>query len=219
MQMNDRSVRVAFVVNPHAPSGRLGSIDELAAIAETFNGVLVIDEAYVDFVDPQIGHETVGLIGSFDNVLILRTLSKGYSLAGLRFGYGLGAASLIEPILTKTRDSYNTDAVAQALAVAALNGRVEAAETWARVRSERTRLAEALAGLGLYSEPSQTNFLLTTVGAGAADLYRRLKDRGIVVRYFDQDRLRDKLRITVGTPDQNDALIEALGPLVQPLSR
>ena len=210
-QMNDRSVRVAFVVNPHAPSGRLRSVDELAALAGAFNGVLVVDEAYVDFVDPATGHDAVELVRTFDNVLILRTLSKGYSLAGLRFGYGLGAATLIEPILTKTRDSYNTDAVSQALAAAALRGRNEAAETWVRVRAERARLAEALQDLGWPSEPSQTNFLLTTVGDAAAELYRRLKDQGIVVRYFDQDRLRDKLRITIGTPAQNDALIEALG--------
>ncbi len=217
-RMLDAGVRLAFIVSPHAPSGRLQTVDRLAAIADRLRGraVLVIDEAYVDFVDPDRGHDAVELVRRFDNVVLLRSLSKGYALAGLRFGYGLGAAGLIEPMTTKTKDSYPTDAIAQALACAALENRDAAADTWAKVRAERQRLSDALDGLGLAAPASESNFILPTVpgdlasGGGVAEVYERLKQRGILVRYFNHDRLRDKLRITIGTPDENNALLEAL---------
>jgi histidinol-phosphate aminotransferase len=117
---NDCSARAAFVVNPHAPSGKLSDVDSLSRIATDLNGVLVIDEAYLDFIDPDITYASVRLTEEHDNVLILRTMSKGYSLAGLRFGYGIGSMPVIDPMQTKTKDSYNTDAISQALATAAM---------------------------------------------------------------------------------------------------
>jgi len=218
-QMNDAGAQLTFIVNPHAPSGALRPVADLARIADELDGVLLIDEAYVDFVDPALGHDAVSLIAAHDNVLILRTLSKGYSLAGLRFGYGIAAAGLIEPMLTKTKDSYNCDTIAQRLAVAALQSRDEAGRSWAAVRAERQRVAEALTAMNLPVAPSQTNFLLAAIsartGTTAADLYRALADRGIYVRYFDQPRLDDKLRITIGTAEQNDKLLAALREIVR----
>ncbi len=213
-RLNDANVPLTFLVNPHAPSGRLTDVAHLSAIAKALNGVLLIDEAYVNFVDPQLNYDATRLIREHDNVLILRTLSKGYSLAGLRFGYAIGAASLIDPMQTKTKDSYNTDAVSQRLAETALRYRDEAALTWKAVRSERARVTDALTAAGLKVAPSQTNFVLATVpgdsGGGAKNIYESLKARKIFIRYFDQDRLRDKLRITLGTPDENTALLNAL---------
>src|SRR5690606_10074830 len=141
-----------------------------------------------------LGHDCVPLIREFDNVLILRTFSKGYSLAGLRMAYGLAAPSLIAPMQYKTKDSYNTDFIAQTLATAALETREYAEGTWARVRDQRTRLEAALAAFGMSSPPSQSNFLLARVPPPhtAAGLYRELKARGILVRYFDLPRLDDK---------------------------
>jgi len=215
--MNDAGVRLTFIVNPHAPSGKLVSVDRLAKIAAELRGVLLVDEAYIDFVDPDLRHDSIELVRRFENVLLLRTLSKGYSLAGLRFGYGLGAASLIEPMLTKTKDSYNTDIIAQRLATAALQSRDDAKRSWQAVRSERTRVTEALAAMGLPCPPSQSNFVLAAAGptGRARGIYESLKRRNIYVRYFDQDRLRDKLRITIGTPEQNNALLAALKELTQ----
>jgi len=212
-RMQGAGVKLLLLVNPHAPSGQLTTAAQLARIASAFDGVLLVDEAYVDFVDPELGHDAVSLLSAHDNVLLLRTLSKGYSLAGLRVGYGLGAASLIAPLLWKTRDSYNVDAVAQRLATAALRHRSAAAETWRKVREERARLQAALAALGFAVAPSQTNFLLARVPAGASapELLRRLEQRGVLVRYFDAPRLDDALRITVGSPEQNDRLLSALG--------
>src|SRR6185436_2789712 len=147
-RMNDAGAQLLLVVNPHAPSGVLTPAAEIVELASAFRGVLLVDEAYVDFVEPGLGHDVVGLIARHDNLLVLRTLSKGYSLAGLRFGYGLGAASLIAPLLWKTRDSYNVDAIAQRLATAALEARDEASETWRKVRRERERVSTALQQLG-----------------------------------------------------------------------
>ena len=208
--------KLCILVNPHAPTGALLDADYLAALARSFSGLLLVDEAYVDFVDPGLGYDATRLIGQLDNLLLLRTLSKGYSLAGLRFGYGLGPAAVIAPMLLKTRDSYNTDLVAQRLATAALADQDYARETWARVRASRASLAQRLTEMGMAPLPSQSNFLLCPVPArpGAAALQRALKARKILVRHFDQERLRDKLRITVGTEEENTALLAALADIL-----
>ena len=210
-QMNDAGARLICIVNPHAPSGSLFDADVIGDIANEFEGVLLIDEAYVDFVDPALRHDMLNMVRAFDNVLLLRTLSKGYSLAGLRFGYGIGSATLIEPMLTKTRDSYNVDAVAQAIACAGFGDLDYAANTWSNIRSQRRRLRDALRSRGFTVPPSQSNFLLATppmdTPFGAAALYAALKARGILVRYFDAPRLDDKLRITIGDPGQNERLL------------
>jgi len=113
LRWNAAGAKLAILVNPHAPSGRLTSVEELAAVARAFDGVLLIDEAYVDFVDPGIRHDSIAPVSDLDNVLLLRTMSKGYSLAGLRLGYGIGSPRLIAPMLSKTKDSYNVDVVSQ----------------------------------------------------------------------------------------------------------
>ncbi len=210
---NAAGARLAMLVNPHAPSGRLTPAPEIAAIASTFKGVLLLDEAYVDFIAPARRYDSVPLVRELPNVLLLRTMSKGYSLAGLRFAYGLGAPSLVAPMLTKTKDSYNVDAIAQALATASLRHRDEAAKTWAAVRGDREALWTALVDRGFVAPASETNFLLATVPdrlGGAQAVYRALADAGIYVRWFDQDRLRDKLRISIGTPEENAALLAAI---------
>ncbi len=268
--LNRSGARLAFLPNPHAPSGRLYGREEITAVAEGFEGVLLVDEAYVDFVDPARGYDLAPAVRDLPNLLILRTLSKGYSLAGLRFGYGLGPAPLLEPMLTKTKDSYNVDAIAQALAAAAIESRAWAADNWARVRAERERLRAGLGRLGLPSLPSETNFVLASVppgaaapeadgvgagparkagggrgpgdrpgpggaaetgaarrpggdggagggredGSGANALYRALKSRDVHVRWFDEPRLRDRLRISVGAPEENDRLLAALAELL-----
>jgi len=212
-RLNDAGCRLAFVVNPHAPSGRLESLGMLRAIAEAFDGVLVVDEAYVNFAPRSAISLVTGDDGKpgLDNVLLLQSMSKGYSLAGLRFGYGIAAASLIA-MLDKARDSYNTDAVSQAAAVAALEHRDEAAKTWQAVIEQRAVVSDALQQRGYRVFPSASNFILTQT-PNAKAVYESLKARRIFVRYFDHDGLRDKLRITIGTPKQNQALLDAIDTL------
>ena len=215
--LNRAGARLAFLVNPHAPSGRLFGRSEVAAIAAEFEGVLLVDEAYVDFVDPALGHDLIPLVREHPNLLLLRTLSKGYSLAGLRFGYGLGPAPLLEPMRTKTRDSYNVDALAQGLAVAAIESRAWARDNWAKVRAERERLRAGLVRLGLPTLPSETNFVLARVPPGerrAEALYHALEGRDVHVRWFGEPRLADRVRISVGAPDENDRLLAALADLL-----
>lgn len=208
---NASGCAVGMIVNPHAPTGRFETLDTLQDLAEQFNGLLLIDEAYVNFAPA----DAIQLIrNGIDNVILLRSLSKGYSLAGLRFGYGIAHAEIIAT-LDKARDSYNTDALAQAAAVAAITDQAYASETWARVIEQRDRLATELRRRGFVVLNSHSNFVLTTPPdkLPAADLYATLKARNLLVRYFNAPRLDDKLRITVGTPEQITKLIQAIDEL------
>ncbi|MEZ6192291.1 MAG: aminotransferase class I/II-fold pyridoxal phosphate-dependent enzyme [Phycisphaerales bacterium] len=150
-------------------------------------------------------------------MLLLRTMSKGYSLAGL-------LRLRVRPprpdhALDKARDSYNTDILAQAAAVAAITHRATAKLNCEKVIQERRRLGDELARMGWWVWPSDSNFILAQPpetpgspdnGPNAREIYESLKQQRVFVRYFDQDRLRDKLRITIGTPEQNDTLLRAL---------
>jgi histidinol-phosphate aminotransferase len=213
-RLEAEQARLTCVVNPHAPSGVLLPASAIEALARELTGVLLVDEAYVDFVDPSRGHDLAALTHRIPNLLLLRTFSKGYSLAGLRLGYLIGDPALISPMLTKTRDSYNVDAISQALGAAAVDDRAYAESTWQRVRAARAALRSGLNQLGIGTEPSETNFLLARVPANgrrpARALYEYLKQRGILVRYFATARLDDCLRITVGTEAQNQRLIDTL---------
>lgn len=215
-RLNDQGVRLTCIVNPHAPSGMLTSTDTLSRLANDLEGVLLVDEAYVDFIDPGLDHDTTRLVNGFDNLLILRTLSKGYSLAGLRFGYLIGNEALIAPMAHKTRDSYNVDAIAQTLACAAFADRGYAESNWQQIRTERRRVRDALIDFGFVVPISHANFLLAEApdDANAAALYNSLKDVGILVRYFDRPPLADSLRISIGTPDENEELLGVIADLL-----
>ncbi len=211
-QMNAAGAPLTLLVNPHAPSGRLTPQREIAAIASALNGVLLVDEAYVDFADP--GHDVTGLVQHHDNLLILRTLSKGYSLAGLRLGYGIGCRGLIAPMAIKTRDSYSVDAVADAVGAAAIEDQRYARQTWQSVRAERERVITALRERNFQVPDSQANFCLARLPANAArparDIQEGLRQEGILIRHFDTDRLADCLRISIGTTEQNNRLLQRL---------
>ena len=222
-QLNAAGAELTCIVNPHAPSGTLLDRATIAQLAGALDGLLLLDEAYIDFADPALNNDAIALLDTFDNLLILRTFSKGYSLAGLRLGYLLGHSELIAPILTKTRDSYNIDAISQVLGHAAIKDQAYAHKTWQKVRDERQRMQQSLHQLGFSSPPSASNFLLVSVpehdtanAKQAADLYAHLKARGKLVRWFDTPRLRDKLRITVGTQAQNERLLKELVAYIEP---
>lgn len=210
-QWNDAGCRVGMIVNPHAPTGRFESIDILRGLAESFNGLLLIDEAYIDFA-PADAAQLVR--DGVDNVILLRSLSKGYALAGLRFGYGIAHADIIAA-LDKARDSYNTDALSQAAAVAAIGDQTYAKQTWTSVVEQRGRLTAELRAREFNVLDSQSNFVLTIPPDKwpAAQLYIDLKAQNLLVRYFDAPRLDDKLRITVGTPEQIDKLLTVIDEL------
>ncbi len=196
-----------FLTNPNAPTGMAFPRREIEAFCAGFEGVVLIDEAYADFA----GENCMDLALRYDHVLVSRTLSKSYALAGLRVGYCVGSPVLISA-LAKIKDSYNLDAVAQALALAALNDTAYMREQVVKIVEQRERLSVALTNLGFQVHPSQTNFVWTRPpeGMSARDCFKALRERGILVRYFPEGMLGDYIRITIGTPDEMTALIKAL---------
>lgn len=213
-QLIEAGGAVTFIASPNSPSGTAIPVELLDKLANQLSGVLVIDEAYVDFADS----DALGLVQKYDNVIILRTLSKGYSLAGLRLGFGIANPSLLEGLI-KVKDSYNVDAVACAVGAAAIADQYHKITNAQKIKASRTQMVDALKQLGFQVWPSQANFLLASVTeasppSNAESLYQMLKQRGILVRYFKQPRLEDKLRITIGTPDQNEALINVLNEIL-----
>ena len=142
-------------------------------------------------------------------------MSKGYSLAGIRFGYAIAQPELITGLL-KVKDSYNVDAVAIAVATAAIKDRKYFSENINKVKSERTRLTQQLRNLGFTVRDSFSNFVLAQINNGrAAEIYEELIKRDIYVRYFTYPGLEDKLRITIGTPEQDDKLLAALKEILE----
>lgn len=197
---------LTIVCNPNAPSGSFVSVDELASLADELSGILLIDEAYVDFAEANCTQ----LIKKFGNIIILRSMSKGYGLAGMRFGYAIAQSNLIKGLM-KVKDSYNVDAIALAVATAAIKDQKYFTETTEKVKKARGLLIEQLRDLGLEVPQSQANFVLARCKNRKADIiFEKLQERRIYVRYFDLPDLEDKLRITVGTDEQNNILISAL---------
>jgi histidinol-phosphate aminotransferase len=201
------SPRAIFFANPNAPSGTCVPPEVVALLASRTDALVLVDEAYVDFAETNC----LGLLARFENVLIARTLSKGYGLAGLRFGYAIGHPGVIGQ-MTKVKDSYNCDAIAIAAATAALDDQPYARAQWAKVRGERDRVSEALESRGFSVIPSQGNFVLATLPGPAygRPLYEALKARGVLIRFFDKPGLNDKLRISIGAPEETDALLAAI---------
>ena len=213
-EIESYDAKLTCIVNPHAPSGALYDTEQISKIAEKISGVLLIDEAYADFVDPKLNYNSFDLINRHDNILILRSFSKGYSLAGLRLAYLAGNPELIETIANKTRDSYNVGYIQQMVGLAAIKDQSHASFIWSKVRENREHLRTELARLGLSSPQTQSNFILATVGNSqeveAKDLYLRLKEKKIFIRHFQTAHLKDKIRVTVGTPEQNSSLIKEI---------
>lgn len=196
--------------NPNAPTGRTLSLDDIATIARAHpDSTVVVDEAYVDFG----AHSAVALLGEFDNLLVIHTFSKSRSLAGLRVGYAMGNGSLIRA-LTRVKDSFNSypiDSLAQAGALASLRDEEYFDHTRHAVIAARESLTQKLAGLDFEIIPSQTNFIFVRhPERDAREIQAQLREQGILVRYFQQPRIDQHLRVTVGSPADCERLYHAL---------
>ena len=201
---------LTIVCNPNAPSATFIDPGELASFADELEGILLVDEAYVDFADDNC----VNLINDFDNVIILRSMSKGYGLAGLRFGYAIAQPALIAGLL-KIKDSYNVNAVTVALASAAIKDQKYFTENVEKVKRDRDILTGQLRALKFKVVKSSANFVLAECkNCEAKEIYEKLTRQNIYIRYFDLPSLNNKLRITVGTSEQNDKLVLALREIV-----
>lgn len=199
--------------NPNAPSGRCLSLDEIEQLLQLQpERVVAIDEAYIAFSGESGGDSAVRLIDRYPNLLVIHTLSKSHALAGLRLGFALGQKHLIEG-LNRTKNSFNSypiDSVAQRVAAAAIGDGAHLAESCNKVIATRERVAAALAELDFEVVPSKANFVLARPNAVDAEaLYLALRERDILVRYFNKPRIAGYLRISIGTDEEMDQLLAA----------
>ncbi|WP_297807643.1 histidinol-phosphate transaminase [uncultured Methylophaga sp.] len=200
--------------NPNAPTGCLLGLDEIEKLLqENTDSVVVIDEAYVDFG----GESAIPLTQKYPNLLVTQTLSKSRSLAGMRIGFAIGHSDLIEA-LVRIKDSFNSyplDSLAQAAGVAAIRDRVYFKKTCDLVIESRDELVKGLEELGFEVLPSATNFVFTRhPDYDAAELAAGLRKDGVIVRHFQKRRIDQFLRITIGTPAENQLLLSLLDTLV-----
>jgi len=202
---------LTFVTTPNAPSGRGYATAELEKLCRAMKGVVVLDEAYVDFA----GENAMKLALKFPHVIVSRTFSKAYSLCFQRVGYFVGHAELIAG-LDKIRDSYNVNGLGQVAAAATLDDLRHYRANFREIISTREELSRALTNLGFRVLPSQTNFILAKPPLFAAEEWlQKLRDKKILVRWFRQPEIKDFLRITIGTPVEAEALVRAVKAILR----
>jgi histidinol-phosphate aminotransferase len=203
--------RMVFVANPNNPTGTFSSWSRIEALAKGLptRVLLVLDEAYGEYLPDELASPTPGWLGRHPNLVISRTLSKAYGLAGLRVGYGLAHPGVAE-IMNRVRQPFNVNHLALVAATAALQD----TEFIARSREVNAKgleqLAAGLGRLGLEFIPSRANFLTLKIGPDAERVYRALLAQGVIVRPIAGYGLPEHLRVTVGLPAQNDRFLAAL---------
>ncbi len=202
--------------NPNAPTGCLLPLDAIERLLQVnCDSVVLVDEAYVDFG----GQSAIALIDRYPNLLVTQTLSKSRSLAGLRVGLAVGHPELIEALerIKNSFNSYPLDRIAIAGAAAAFEDRAYFEQTCQQVIASREQVVMAMTTLGFEVLPSAANFIFARHPRhDAGGLAAGLREQGVIVRHFRQPRIEQFLRITIGTPEQNQALLAALGGLCQP---
>jgi histidinol-phosphate aminotransferase len=203
---------LTIVCNPNAPCGTNVPAEELSQMARRLGRrLLVIDEAYVDFADSN----ALNLVHEHDNVIVLRSLSKSFSLAGMRLGLSFAQRPITEALL-KVKDSYNLSRVAIAAGAQALEDEPWMRRNVERVKRTRALTEEHLRAFGFEVPPSSANFVLARIGGqDMAPLHAALRRRGILVRHFPIPHLYDALRISIGKPEEMEALFRALEPLAK----
>jgi histidinol-phosphate aminotransferase len=204
-------LRLVYIANPDSPSGTAMPCERIAELLKTVDCPVLVDEAYADFADPR--YHSIPLLQDHPNLIVSRSFSKGYSLAGIRLGYLAASAEMVEH-LVKVKDSYNCDLLSQVAGVAALEDQSYLSETRSKVIATRDRLTAALRGLGYTVPDSQANFVWATGGAPARATFQQLKERRILVRLMSYPGYPEGLRISVGTDDEIDRLLEALGRIL-----
>ena len=201
----DSEAALKFVVNPNSPTGTLLPLDDIAELCRRSRGVVVLDEAYVDFA-PRSGLE---ILHQHPNLMLVRSMSKSYGLAGLRVGFAIGRADLVAD-LWAVKDICNLGRLPLAAATAALRDRDHWRRTVELVVENRERLAGELRSRGWDVLPSGANFVFATPPRPAMDVYRELTERRVLVRHFPRPSVAHGLRISIGTWDQCQVLLDAL---------
>lgn len=208
-----------IIANPNAPTGMVLPLSEIERIvASDRDRIVVVDEAYIDFG----GDSAIGLIERYDNLLVTRTFSKSYSLAGGRLGFGVACPALIRDLNTikYSVNPYNVNRMTMAAGVAAMRENAYYMENCRRIMETRAYTAEELGKRGFSVLPSETNFLFARHrSVSGARIYTGLRERGILVRHFSHPRIVDYNRITVGTPEQMNALLTGLDDILREEAR
>jgi histidinol-phosphate aminotransferase len=207
---------VFFLANPNSPSGTAVWPDQIEEFARKFRGLVVIDEAYADFAR----FNCLKLARSLPNVLVLRTMSKSFSLAGLRLGLGFGSKDVIAAMM-KLKDSYNLSALQQAAGVAALQDMDYVCRNVAKIISSREKLVRELVARGFLVVPSDANFVMFHLGelmgrklGGGGGAVKALRRLGVLVRHYPGPGLEDALRVTIGRPAEIKKFLTALDVLI-----
>ena len=198
---------LVVISNPNNPTGTYCPVDKIARFCEVFKGLLVVDEAYIDFY----GGSSIALVNKFDNIIITRSMSKSYSLAGLRVGLAAANADIIKGLM-KIKDSYNVDTLAQAGAAAALlDKKTFNSNITYGVRSNKDYLEERLAAMDFTIVPSRANFVFVKHKTiNAEEIYQKLKEKNILVRHFEGERQSEYVRITIGSMGEIKSLCKEL---------
>ena len=205
-ELFDRKADLMMISNPNSPAGTLYTLEQMERLCRSVGGVVVVDEAYVDFSR----WNCLELVGRCDNVVVLRTLSKSFSMAGGRVGFAIAQKVLTEGML-KVKDSYNMNCISQIAASAAIDNIDYFRQNINKICRERARLSEELKALGWKVFPSDANFILVQpIEIKARNLYEQLAARKVLVRFFDKPGLDQYLRITIGTGEQTELLLDAI---------
>jgi histidinol-phosphate aminotransferase len=206
----DEQLRLVFLPNPNSPSGTLIPPGDVLALAERLPCPLLVDEAYADFAETNC----IDLVRQCERVMVSRSLSKSYALAGLRFGYVVAQPPVIEQ-LAKVKDSYNCDALSIAAATAAIGDQAWLADNRRKILATRRQLTDGMTALGFDVVPSQANFTWNThPSQPVKPLFEELRRRNILIRYMDYPGWGDGLRVSVGTDEQIDRLLDELRKMV-----
>mgnify|MGYP002628352543 CR=1 FL=1 len=215
----DGTTRVVFIANPNNPTGTYLPNAELEAFLEAVGQrhgtrvTVVLDEAYNEFLEPEQRVDSVGLVKRYANLLVSRSFSKAYGLAGLRVGYAIAQPTLTD-LMNRVRQPFNVNSLAQAAAIAALQDAEFLAKSFAVNRDGKAQLQEGFAKLGLTFIPSYANFVLVKVG-DAPHVNLELLKRGVIVRPVAGDGLPEWLRVSIGLPHENQKFLDALTVIVQ----
>ncbi len=208
--LDRHGAKIVFIVNPNAPTGVLFDREALHAFLERTQSVVVMDEAYADFA----GESAIDLLPKFPHLIVVRTFSKSYALAGMRLGLGFAHRDIVAQMM-KVKDAYNLDRLALVAGCAALEDQEWLQETTAKIVRTRTYLLQGLEEMELHVPPSRTNFVFPRIPDGRAlEVYEALEKRRILVRYFRAPLVADFLRVTVGTDAEVETFLRVLRELL-----
>lgn len=212
--VTDRT-RIVFIGNPDNPAGTFVTEQQLVAFIEGVRKdiLIFVDEAYFEFVNDRTYPDTIKLLQKYKNLIVTRTFSKMYGLAGLRIGYGIADPEVID-ILNRLREPFNINSIAQAAAIACLGDKAYYRRISRQIRGERKKIYSALRKMGLSCTETVTNFLLIRVPGESSSISQRLLEQGIIVRDMAFWGLKNYIRVSIGTPTENKQFLKVLKQLI-----